>query len=182
MCYYLLHRTCHVWSYMWTAHSVHHSTEHFNLCTDVREGLFWLTPYYVPLPLMLFVPIDIAKSSAMVAAVYPFILHSLLCFHTGWRQVHHITNDDYRTGQDAHLKNLDDVSAAEKLDVISYWRVRDVYMSSFELWMNNGNLHRVHHARNHELLSLNYTSTFAAVDRIFGTYWNFSHNFLRLYL
>ncbi|MEU7628568.1 sterol desaturase family protein [Nocardia sp. NPDC049220] len=41
-CYYWAHRADHRVRLMWTAHSVHHSSEHFNLSTALR--LSWLHP------------------------------------------------------------------------------------------------------------------------------------------
>jgi len=41
-CYYWAHRADHRVRLMWTAHSVHHSSEHFNLSTAIR--LSWLHP------------------------------------------------------------------------------------------------------------------------------------------
>lgn len=44
--YYLVHRANHEIRVLWAAHIVHHSSDHFNLGTAVRNG--WVTLFYKP--------------------------------------------------------------------------------------------------------------------------------------
>ena len=37
-CYYVYHRTAHEWHVLWSGHSVHHSGQHYNLATALRQG------------------------------------------------------------------------------------------------------------------------------------------------
>eukprot|EP00392_Amoebophrya_sp_AT5.2_P013656 g13785.t1 len=78
--YYLVHRWCHVSSWMWTVHAVHHSTEEFNITAGPREGfLYWLTPYFlaVNLPLALFFPPQTALAAVAIVSIWPITLHTV---------------------------------------------------------------------------------------------------------
>ncbi|MFT5021312.1 MAG: sterol desaturase/sphingolipid hydroxylase (fatty acid hydroxylase superfamily), partial [Polaribacter sp.] len=44
--YYMVHRANHKVRFLWAAHIVHHSSDHFNLGTAVRNG--WVTLFYKP--------------------------------------------------------------------------------------------------------------------------------------
>lgn len=49
--YYWAHRCMHTWHVMWTAHSVHHSGEDYNLPTALRQGAtqpFFTWIFYIP--------------------------------------------------------------------------------------------------------------------------------------
>jgi len=51
LAYYLSHRCAHAVRWFWASHVVHHSSEHYNLSTAVRQG--WTGPLSVDLPLRL---------------------------------------------------------------------------------------------------------------------------------
>jgi sterol desaturase/sphingolipid hydroxylase (fatty acid hydroxylase superfamily) len=51
LAYYASHRTAHAVRWFWASHVVHHSSEHYNLSTAVRQG--WTGPLSVDLPLRL---------------------------------------------------------------------------------------------------------------------------------
>ena len=57
--YYWGHRVLHEFHILWTAHSVHHSGEHYNFSTALRQGAlqpFMIWPMYIPIALMGFPP------------------------------------------------------------------------------------------------------------------------------
>lgn len=105
--FYWHHRLSHTVRVLWAAHVVHHSSEHFNYGTSVRNG--WFTIIYKPmfwmwLPLLGFHPIMIATAISL-NAVYQFFLHSEKIpsfgplekvFNTPYlHQVHHACNVNY---------------------------------------------------------------------------------------
>eukprot|EP00281_Chroomonas_sp_CCMP1168_P031285 CAMPEP_0206241954 /NCGR_PEP_ID=MMETSP0047_2-20121206/16791_1 /ASSEMBLY_ACC=CAM_ASM_000192 /TAXON_ID=195065 /ORGANISM="Chroomonas mesostigmatica_cf, Strain CCMP1168" /LENGTH=516 /DNA_ID=CAMNT_0053666925 /DNA_START=90 /DNA_END=1637 /DNA_ORIENTATION=+ len=77
--YYWLHRKCHEINMLWAGHSVHHSSDHFNFSTALRQSwfqgvaapLFWL-----PMALLFPTPIYMAMYNANI--VYQFWVHT--CF------------------------------------------------------------------------------------------------------
>lgn len=53
--YYWLHRTSHTIGAFWASHSVHHSSEEYNLTTALRQSVFMAAfswAYYLPLALL----------------------------------------------------------------------------------------------------------------------------------
>ena len=78
--YYWQHRMSHRIRLFWAAHSVHHSSQHFNLSTAVR--LPWLIPgsflsasVYVPLALI-GIPVWMIFLSQAVVLLYQFPIHT----------------------------------------------------------------------------------------------------------
>ncbi len=106
-CYYWFHRLHHEVRVLWAAHVVHHSSQHYNLSTALRQP--WLTPFtgprfWAPLPLLGFSPamVLIAQSWSLL---YQFWLHTEAVGKMGpleWvlntpshHRVHHGTNPEY---------------------------------------------------------------------------------------
>lgn len=75
--FYWDHRLHHVIRVGWASHVVHHSSEHFNLSTAVRQPWvpFSSTLFFIPLPLLGFPPAAIALVSA-IDLLYQFWIHT----------------------------------------------------------------------------------------------------------
>lgn len=78
LCYYWFHRVHHEVRLLWAAHVNHHSSEHYNLSTALRQPL--LTPFtgplfWAPLPLLGFPPHMILTAQA-ISLLYQFWLHT----------------------------------------------------------------------------------------------------------
>jgi sterol desaturase/sphingolipid hydroxylase (fatty acid hydroxylase superfamily) len=77
-CYYWFHRTHHEVRLLWAAHVNHHSSQHYNLSTALRQAL--LTPltgpiFWAPLPLLGFPPWMVLTAQAW-SLLYQFWLHT----------------------------------------------------------------------------------------------------------
>ncbi|ESQ73990.1 sterol desaturase family protein [Asticcacaulis sp. AC402] len=92
-CYYWMHRFAHTVRWMWTTHSVHHSSGRFTLATALRLGWTsglsgeWLV--FAPLVLIGFPPVVIAVLLAL-NLLYQFFLHTELS--PRWSVVDYILN------------------------------------------------------------------------------------------
>ncbi len=105
--YYWLHRFNHTVRFMWAAHSVHHSSNHFNLGTGLRNG--WFTLLYKPLFYMWLPAIGFHPEMVLVCmgieALWQFQLHTQYVKNLGFlekflnthrqHQVHHSKNIEY---------------------------------------------------------------------------------------
>lgn len=109
LCYYWFHRLSHEHRLWWAAHINHHSSQHYNLSTALRQtwtgniaGSFIV---YLPLPLIGFTPQLIAFSMG-ISLVYQFWIHTEAVgrlpapiewfFNTpSHHRVHHATNPRY---------------------------------------------------------------------------------------
>ena len=60
LAYYWFHRVSHESRVFWASHVVHHSSEHYNLSTALRQTWVPMTyfPFWLPLPLLGFQPLD----------------------------------------------------------------------------------------------------------------------------
>lgn len=107
LCFYWYHRFSHTIRLLWAAHVVHHSSEHFNFSTGLRNG--WFTIMYKPvfwfwLAFLGFHPIMISTCMT-INSVYQFFCHTQLSKSWGkleWifispatHAVHHGKNPDY---------------------------------------------------------------------------------------
>nr|HEX4317853.1 sterol desaturase family protein [Kofleriaceae bacterium] len=79
-CYYWFHRAHHEIRVLWAAHVVHHSSQHFNLSTALRQTL--LTPFTAPLfwtPLLVVgFPVWMVMTAQGWSLLYQFWLHTEL--------------------------------------------------------------------------------------------------------
>ncbi|NND80234.1 MAG: sterol desaturase family protein [Maribacter sp.] len=105
--YYWFHRANHEVRVLWAAHIVHHSSDHFNLGTAVRNG--WFTILYKPLFYMwmpaLGFPPEMVVVCLGIEALWQFQLHSIYVPKMGFiekifnthtmHQVHHAQNVEY---------------------------------------------------------------------------------------
>ncbi len=78
LCYYWFHRLHHEVRVLWAAHVNHHSSQHYNLSTALRQPL--LTPFtgpwfWMPLPLIGFPPWMVLTAQA-ISLLYQFWLHT----------------------------------------------------------------------------------------------------------
>jgi sterol desaturase/sphingolipid hydroxylase (fatty acid hydroxylase superfamily) len=105
--YYWWHRASHEVRFLWAAHENHHSSQHFNLSTALRQS--WTTPFTVPLfyfwlPLAGFRP-EMLLTQISVSLVYQYWVHTELIGKLGpleWilntpshHRVHHGSNVEY---------------------------------------------------------------------------------------
>jgi alkylglycerol monooxygenase len=103
--YYWAHRLGHEVGIMWAAHIVHHSSEHFNLSTALRQsstgGLFgWVV--FLPLAVLGMPPMMLAIVG-LTNLLYQYWVHTELIGRLGWlewvmvtpsnHRVHHGQND-----------------------------------------------------------------------------------------
>ena len=107
LAYYWFHRLSHDVRLLWAAHVNHHSSEHYNLSTALRQS--WTTPltmmlFYWPLALLGFPPAMILAGIA-INTLYQFWIHTELIDRIGpleallntasHHRVHHGTNVRY---------------------------------------------------------------------------------------
>ncbi|MFP6684178.1 MAG: sterol desaturase family protein, partial [Polyangiaceae bacterium] len=106
-CFYWAHRTHHSVRFMWAAHVNHHSSQHYNLSTALRQS--WtehLTalPFYVPLVLLGFDPLMLFIVE-LLNLFYQYGVHTEAVNKLGWfewvfstpshHRVHHGSNPKY---------------------------------------------------------------------------------------
>jgi sterol desaturase/sphingolipid hydroxylase (fatty acid hydroxylase superfamily) len=107
LAYYWFHRISHVCRVFWASHIVHHSSQHFNLSTALRQTWVPMTylPFWLPLLLVGFPPwmVLLAQSWSLI---YQFGLHTErigrlprpieFIFNTpSHHRVHHGANEQY---------------------------------------------------------------------------------------
>lgn len=105
LCYYWLHRLGHTVQLLWAAHVVHHSSEHYNLSTALRQtGSGFLLGWVVYLPMAVVgVPPLVFAVVGLIDLLYQFWVHTRLVGRLGWfdrvlcspsnHRVHHGQND-----------------------------------------------------------------------------------------
>ena len=105
--YYWFHRISHESRAFWASHVVHHSSEHYNLSTALRQTWVPMTyfPFWLWLPLVGFEPWMVLLAQAW-SLIYQFWIHTEkirklprwfeAIFNTpSHHRVHHGTNDQY---------------------------------------------------------------------------------------
>ena len=118
--YYWHHRLSHTVRCLWAAHIVHHSSDHYNLGTGLRNG--WVTLFYKPifwcwLPMIGFHPMMVYTCLG-IQALWQFQLHTKFVPHLGFlekfmnthkqHQVHHAQNIAYLDKNHGGYLNLFD--------------------------------------------------------------------------
>jgi sterol desaturase/sphingolipid hydroxylase (fatty acid hydroxylase superfamily) len=106
-CYYWFHRLHHEVRLLWAAHINHHSSQHYNLSTALRQS--WTTAvtapiFWVPLPLIGFSP-EMVLTAQSISLLYQYWIHTELIGSMGpfgWifntpahHRVHHGRNAIY---------------------------------------------------------------------------------------
>ncbi|MBK9033772.1 MAG: sterol desaturase family protein [Myxococcales bacterium] len=108
LCYYAFHRASHEIRFLWAAHVNHHSSQHYNLSTALRQS--WTTPltgplFWLPLPLLGFAPWMVLVQQA-ISLLYQYWIHTEaiaklpapieFIFNTpSHHRVHHGANPEY---------------------------------------------------------------------------------------
>ena len=105
--YYWFHRTSHESRLFWASHVVHHSSQHYNLSTALRQtwtGSFYGFIFWLWLPLIGFQPVMILTMQD-ISLIYQFWIHTEVLrtlgpleafFNTpSHHRVHHATNMRY---------------------------------------------------------------------------------------
>jgi sterol desaturase/sphingolipid hydroxylase (fatty acid hydroxylase superfamily) len=77
LAYYWFHRVSHESRLFWASHVVHHSSEHYNLSTALRQTWVPMTyfPFWLPLPLLGFPPWMVLLAQAW-SLIYQFWIHT----------------------------------------------------------------------------------------------------------
>lgn len=152
LCYYWSHRLGHEVAFLWASHVVHHSSEHYNLATGLRQTFTatvgrWL--FVLPLAL-LGVPPAMLLTVALIDLLYQYWPHTRLVGRLGWldrvlvtpsnHRVHHGQNDycmDVNYGGILILwDRLFGTYAAERDDEPVVYGVRGALRSYNPLWGN----------------------------------------------
>jgi sterol desaturase/sphingolipid hydroxylase (fatty acid hydroxylase superfamily) len=85
-CFYWSHRMAHEISLFWGGHVVHHQSEDFNLSVALRQSstaFIWSTPFYLPLALMGFDPVQFVMIGGF-NLLYQFWIHTEHIGKLGW--------------------------------------------------------------------------------------------------
>lgn len=105
-CYYWFHRLHHECRLLWASHVVHHSSQHYNLTTAVRQTWTPMTAvfFWLPLPLLGFHPAMVMVAQS-INLLYQFWIHTEAVGRLGvleWvlntpshHRVHHAINPQY---------------------------------------------------------------------------------------
>jgi alkylglycerol monooxygenase len=104
-CYYWAHRFGHEVNLLWAAHQVHHSSDHYNLTTALRQtatGAFTAWPFYVVMAVS-GIPPFVFAIVALIDLLYQYWVHTEAVGKLGWadrvfvtpsnHRVHHGRND-----------------------------------------------------------------------------------------
>lgn len=108
-CYYWFHRTHHEVRLLWAAHVNHHSSQHYNLSTALRQAL--LTPvtgpiFWTPLALVGFPPWMILTAQAW-SLLYQFWLHTEAVDRLGPLELVMNTPSHHRVHHGKNVRYLD---------------------------------------------------------------------------
>ncbi|XP_035020130.1 alkylglycerol monooxygenase [Hippoglossus stenolepis] len=83
-CYYWVHRCAHEVAILWAAHQVHHSSEHYNLATALRQSLTQqLASWIFYMPMALAVPPSIFAVHIQLNLLYQYWIHTELISDLG---------------------------------------------------------------------------------------------------
>jgi sterol desaturase/sphingolipid hydroxylase (fatty acid hydroxylase superfamily) len=77
LAYYWFHRVSHESRFFWASHVVHHSSQHYNLSTALRQTWVPMTyfPFWLPLPLLGF-PVWMVLLAQAWSLIYQFWIHT----------------------------------------------------------------------------------------------------------
>jgi sterol desaturase/sphingolipid hydroxylase (fatty acid hydroxylase superfamily) len=107
--YYWWHRASHEVRFLWAAHVNHHSSEHYNLSTALRQS--WTTPFtffwlYLPLPLLGFHPGMLLTAQA-ISLLYQYWIHTETIRSLGPLEAVMNTPSHHRVHHGSNLRYLD---------------------------------------------------------------------------
>ncbi|MDY7232350.1 sterol desaturase family protein [Hyalangium rubrum] len=106
LCYYWFHRIHHEVRLFWASHVIHHSSEHYNLSTALRQTWTPMTglPFWAPLALLGFHPAMIVTAQS-ISLLYQYWIHTEAIGRMGpleWvlntpshHRAHHASNERY---------------------------------------------------------------------------------------
>lgn len=108
LAYYLFHRSAHRVRWFWASHVIHHSSQHYNLSTALRQTWtgFLSLAFLFRLPLFLIFPPAMVLFCAALNLIYQFWIHTeavrrmprwfeAVMNTPSHHRVHHGTNPDY---------------------------------------------------------------------------------------
>ncbi len=109
LCYYAFHRASHEIRFFWAAHINHHSSQHYNLSTALRQS--WTTPltgpwFWLPLPLFGFAPWMVLTQQA-ISLLYQYWIHTEAIGRMGWFEHVFNTPSHHRVHHGANPRYLD---------------------------------------------------------------------------
>jgi len=109
LCYYAFHRASHECRFFWAAHINHHSSQHYNLSTALRQS--WTTPFtgpwfWMPLPLLGFAPWMVLTQQA-ISLLYQYWIHTESIGRLGWFETIFNTPSHHRVHHGANARYLD---------------------------------------------------------------------------
>ena len=107
--YYWFHRAHHQVRVLWASHVVHHSSQHYNLSTALRQTWTPMTalPFWLPLPLVGFEPWQVLLAQSW-SLLYQFWLHTERVQRLpGWFERVFNTPSHHRVHHGSNLQYLD---------------------------------------------------------------------------
>lgn len=107
--YYWYHRTSHECRLFWASHVIHHSSQHYNLSTALRQtwtGSFYGFIFWLWLPLAGFRPVMILTMQA-ISLLYQFWIHTEIVRHMGPLEAVMNTPSHHRVHHGSNLEYLD---------------------------------------------------------------------------
>jgi sterol desaturase/sphingolipid hydroxylase (fatty acid hydroxylase superfamily) len=108
--YYVFHRTSHECRFFWASHVVHHSSQHYNLGTALRQtwtgGISFSFVFWLWLPLIGFAPIMVMTMQA-ISLLYQFWIHTELIRSLGPLEAFFNTPSHHRVHHASNLRYLD---------------------------------------------------------------------------
>lgn len=107
--YYWYHRTSHECRLFWASHVIHHSSQHYNLSTALRQtwtGSFYGFIFWLWLPLVGFKPVMILTMQA-ISLLYQFWIHTEIVRHMGPLEAVLNTPSHHRVHHGSNLEYLD---------------------------------------------------------------------------
>lgn len=108
-CYYWFHRSSHGVRFLWAAHENHHSSQHYNLSTALRQS--WTTPFtspifWAPLALLGIEPLMILAAQG-ISLIYQFWIHTELIGRLGPVEAILNTPSHHRVHHGRNVRYLD---------------------------------------------------------------------------
>lgn len=102
--YYWFHRAAHEWAVLWAGHSVHHSSEHYNLSTALRQSTLQgiVSPLW-SLPWAFVMPPSIYILGAQWVTLYQFYVHTCVIRHLGPLEYVFVTPSHHRVHHDRRV-------------------------------------------------------------------------------
>ncbi len=175
--YYWRHRFNHTVRFMWAAHLVHHSSDHYNFSIGFRNG--WFTVIYKPVYYLWLAAIGFHPEMILVCmgieSLWLFQLHTSLVPKLGWlekvinshkqHEVHHATNLEYLDKNHGGILNVFD-------RLFGTWQPYDEAIA-----INYGMLHRPRSDNPLEIVTHEYKNIWADVKGARNPYEIFMYIF-----